>query len=316
MNENWLVIVNPAARNGGNRGLIERAAGLLDVEGVRYRLVEPESLAQGLEAASGSRRRGYTRVVAVGGDGTAHHMANGAIEAGVPFGLIPAGSGNDFASAMGLNNDLEHAVHTLVHGRRESIGVVRVTTTEGVHYAINMTDAGIGARVALAARTRLKWLFGPLRYNLISLGTLLGHRNVAARVTLDDGEPRKVSLAMIICGFGQTAGAGMHFLPESRHDNDRMHGCILFDAGRLRTLQALRKVWHGGHREMTDIVSTFEASRVSVETVDDADSLWVESEGEVHGRTPATMEAVPRGLEVYVPEDFSLSEPSRLVKGA
>lgn len=315
MTENWLLVVNPHARNGSNGKLAGRAGRLLDAEGVRYDMVETNSLDHVSQVISRGRTRGYSRVVAIGGDGTAHHVANGAIAAGLPFGLIPAGSGNDFAGSIGLGNDLEHAIETLVHGRREAIGVVKVTTREGVHYSINLVDAGIGAQAAVAAQTRLKWLRGPLRYNLISLGTILGHKDTPALVTLDDGEAREINLTMVICGFGQTAAAGMHFLPDSRFTNETMQGCVFHDAGKLKALRVLQRVWRAGHIHMTDIVEVFTAARVTVETIDPSAPLWVESEGEVRGRTKATMEALPRGLEVFVPEAFSLTGPSRLVKG-
>lgn len=309
-----MLVFNPKARNGSNSRLAERAGELLDAEGVRYDVVETSSLDHAMEVASNSRKNGYSRIVAIGGDGTAHHIANGAIAAGIPLGLIPAGSGNDFAGAIGLNNNLEYAVETLLHGQRALVSVVRITTSEGVHHSINLVDAGIGAQAAVAAQTQFKWLFGPLRYNLISLGTILKHSDTPAWVTIDEGEPRETNLTMVICGFGQTAAAGMHFLPDSRYANERMHGCIFHDAGKLRAMKALREVWRAGHIKMTDIVESFTASRVTVETVNPATPLWVESEGEVRGKTKATMEAVPRGLEVFIPKEFSLTERSKIIK--
>lgn len=312
--ENWLIIFNPEARNGQNKPIADKTARLLSAEGVRHELVETTSLEHGLELASNSSKDGYTRVVAIGGDGTAHHIANGAIAARIPFGLIPAGSGNDFAGAIGLDSNPEYAVNALIRGRKQSINVVKVTTRAGIHYSINMVDAGIGAQVARAARTQFKWLYGPIRYNLISLRTILTHRNRPSMVTLDQGAPQTMDLTMVICGFGQTAAAGMHFLPDARYTSDKMHGCLIFNAGKLEIVKALRKVWRAEHAEMTDIVKTFTASRVTVETIDKAEPFWVESDGEVRGRTKAVMEAMHRGLEVYVPKDFSLSERSRLVK--
>lgn len=313
MGDRWLIVFNPRAKNGRSRAVVSRALELMDIAGVSYDVVETKGAAEGMEVAASSRRAGYSRLVAIGGDGTMHYTANGAIAAGIPFGVIPAGSGNDFAGAVGISGNVDQAVDALLHGQPKAINIVRVITSDGAHYSINMVDAGIGAEVAFAARRQLKWLHGSLRYNLLSLATILRYRNVASIVTLDDGAPVETELTMLICGFGQTAAAGMHLLPESRFVNDKMRGFILHRAGRLAVVGALRKAWRAEHTQLSDIVQTFSASKVAVETVDQRDFLLVESEGEVRGRTTATMEVVPRGLEVFVPRDFSLFRRSRLV---
>lgn len=144
--DNWLVIANPGSRNGRSRLPGGEDPGAAQCFGVRHDLVETRSPEYSLQIAAWSRGKGYIRLLALRGDGTAHYVASGVVAAGPPFGLIPAGSGNNFGCAIGLNDDPESAVETLVHGGTQSIYILKVTTSDGVHYSINMVDTGIGAQ--------------------------------------------------------------------------------------------------------------------------------------------------------------------------
>lgn len=311
--ENWLIVFNPNARNGKNKKTATTVSSYLESHNIQHDLVETQSKEDALQSAADSKKNGYTAVISLGGDGTAHYIANGAIQANNTLGLLPAGSGNDFAGALGLDADIEKSLNVLVTGRRQRINVVKVTTSEGKHYSINMVDAGVGAKVALASETSLKWLSGPIKYNLISFKTIMRYKKIPTMIQIDDTNPREFNLTMIILGFGQTAGSGMHFLPDSRFHNEKMQGGIIFDSGRFKTLRALNKVWKAKHIEMTDIVEMFWAKKVSVESINESDIMWVESEGEVHGQTKATFEAVPNGLEVIVPTEYHITDRSNKV---
>src|SRR2546423_6742736 len=120
------VILNPAAGSGKDaEALVERIGSLPDVE---VRLTGKAG------AATQFRRtalaKGCEMIVAAGGDGTLNEVVNGLREdaSGIVVGLVPLGTGNDFARTLGLPTNIDEAIGLLRTGHTRAIDLVRVTS--------------------------------------------------------------------------------------------------------------------------------------------------------------------------------------------
>src|SRR3954462_6592792 len=99
MSDRPLVILNPTANKGRTANLTDSVSAWLAEIDSQAELVEARSAAHAMRLASDGAERGYGPIVAVGGDGTVHAVASGLLNSGhsVPFGVVPVGSGNDYA---------------------------------------------------------------------------------------------------------------------------------------------------------------------------------------------------------------------------
>lgn len=309
VNHRYIIIHNKNSRNGNSRTIANEFETILNDDGRDFFQVHSESKDHAIEMMQKGFNEGYNAVIAVGGDGTVHHVANFAINNQIPFGVVPAGSGNDFASAIGINSDLQRTYEVITSGKTSKLNVVETKTDSERYWTINITGAGLDAEVSKAAQERLKWLWGNWKYDLIAMWEILKDKPTTCNVSLD-GETQELDIRMLVAGLGQTAGSGMIFLPDARYHHDTMQGGIITgDVNRIRLVGALQKVRKAQHVDLP-YVHMFRAKEVMVETVDPSNPLMVQSEGEIRGYTKLSMKVVKEKLEAFTHSDFNFEDKS------
>src|SRR3984893_1048153 len=155
------VIVNPAAGSVKDvDGLVERIRRLPDVE-----VCITAKPGAAIQSTRRALRKGCEMVVAAGGDGTLNEVVNGLREdlSAVIVGLIPLGTGNDFARTLGLPTDIDEAIALLLAGHTRAIDLVRVTSDE-VRYFVNVSAGGFSGLVDEKLTPEMKKTWGPLAY--------------------------------------------------------------------------------------------------------------------------------------------------------
>lgn len=153
-------------------------------------------------------------VVAVGGDGTVHEVAAACAGTGRIVGVLPAGSGNDYAKALGVGTSLRHALEVLVGG---SVRVVDTAEVDGVAFN-NGLGIGFDAEVAAGVAEAPAYMGGTGRY-LWSVGRLLkDFRCHEARLTLD-GEIIEAETILIAVALGTTYGSLFRLTPDAVLDD-------------------------------------------------------------------------------------------------
>ena len=133
------VIVNPAAGSVNDvDSLVKRIRNLPDAE-----VCITAKAGAAMQSTRTALRKGCEMVVAAGGDGTLNEVVNGLREdaSAVVLGLIPLGTGNDFARTLGLPRDVDEAIALLRAGHTRAIDLVRVTSDE-MRYFVNVSTGG------------------------------------------------------------------------------------------------------------------------------------------------------------------------------
>jgi diacylglycerol kinase (ATP) len=204
--------------------------------------------------AQTAARTGCPLVVAVGGDGTVNEVINGLLSATPPadadlpaLGVVPIGSGNDFAWGAGLPLDPAVACQRLFDGQTRRIDVGHVREAGGrARYFCNGCGAGFDAQVALQVE-RLKWLRGFLIYLVAVLKTLIFHHQVPLlRIAVDEREWTQPSM-MLTVGNGRRLGGGFLVTPEAQMDDGLLDVCIAGQLSRLGILLILPRFMRGTH---------------------------------------------------------------------
>jgi YegS/Rv2252/BmrU family lipid kinase len=211
------IIFNPAAGRGRARQLVER---LRRVSGTAIDVRPTRGPGQGAELAERAVERGHTTVIAAGGDGTVHEVANGLIRAGRPeavFGVWPIGSANDYAYALGVRGDwpLDPAQRKKLSARPVDVG--RVTNAGRTSYFVNGLGVGFNGAVTYESR-RIHGLRGMALYGLAFCAAVWRHfQSLSLGISIDGLEQDLRTLAFSV-NIGQREG-GFRVTPRAVLDD-------------------------------------------------------------------------------------------------
>ena len=176
--ERFIAIVNPAAGGGRAAKLAVPKLAELRAQGLSLDVIASSSPGHAAQLAREAYAQGYTRFLAVGGDGTAHEILNGIFADGPPkkriaLGFLPFGTGNSFLRDF-TKDGATASVAALLAGRVRPVDLLRLTHRTGVIYSFNLVSVGFAADVAAITN---RW-FKPLGH----LGYLLGVLVLLARL--------------------------------------------------------------------------------------------------------------------------------------
>ena len=292
--ERFCLIANPISGNGNGRIYLERAKALLDARGVDYAVKETRCPNHATALAKEAIDEGFDVIVAVGGDGTLHETATSVVHTDRVLGLLPCGTGNDYARPLGIPNDPEAAIEILLCGED------RVVDAGEANGTVFFNIAGYGFDVDVLDYTeefKPKCKNGETAYRLGCLKAVLGLKLRRSTLTFHDGTMEK-NVLMAAAGVGTHFGGGMNVLPESDMSDGLLDVCIAHDVGRLRILSLLPKFIKGKHLNLP-VITYRKATEVSV--VCDPVSR-IEVDGERMDGTPVTFRVLPKALKVRAPK--------------
>ncbi|MBX5475923.1 MAG: diacylglycerol kinase family lipid kinase [Clostridia bacterium] len=290
MKRRAVVIVNPKAAAG--RGLrLWSSVEPLFAEAFEYEVRLSQRPGHATELARQAVQEGARTVVAVGGDGTVHEVVNGMALSDATLGILPFGTGNDFARAMGIPLVPKRAVETLRDGEPRVVDLGRVHGHFYVQVAGTGFDAVVARRVNESGRTGK----GALAYLMFIFSTLFSYRNADLRLSAErtvDGR----ALLLAVANTAMYAG-GMKVCPGADPADGQLDWCWVGDLSKAETLAALPRVFNGSHVRLRKVT----CGRAAVVEVDGPADLPVQADGECVGTLPARFECVPRALSVIVP---------------
>ena len=240
--------------------------------------------------------RAVDGAVLLGGDGTVHTALGALADTGLPFGVVPAGRGNDFVRNLGLR---PRVAETLLRAANLVVRHCDLAQVNGVPFA-NIASVGFDAVVNRLAYEGAGVLGGTAGYVICVLRALATLRPVAASITVDDwrwsGE-----ITMVAVANGPCYGGGMRIAPDAALDDGLLDVCVVRRVSRATLLRHFPRVFRGEHTRHPDVIVRRGAS-VRVETEHPED---VYADGEWSGQTPASWTVQRRGLRVLVPEEAS-----------
>lgn len=294
-----LVLLNPAS----NRGRVEQFRALVRqrAEQEQATYVETTRPGEAQEQACRAAQEGNS-IIMVGGDGTLHEVANGILSAGkkVPLGIVPAGSGNDYAwSALKLPRDPAAAVERAFNGT--PIDVDAGITNK--RYFVNACSVGLDADIAAVATRMKRWPFmsgNRLYYGATLHQLLFGYRNCPwLSFTLDNdtsGTNTQKRYVLLAVTNGQSYGAGFRISPNSDHTDGLFDVCTIDYVPLPISLQRLPLVRRGAHVGSPE-VTFYRAKSLSIEA---RKPLYMQMDGEIIRDSRFLIEILPAALCVRI----------------
>jgi len=239
-----VVIANPIAGSGRGRLSGPEACALLRGRGIEARFQPTGHAGHARELAREAAQAGASLVVAVGGDGTVHEVAAGLVGTETALGVLPSGSGNDFARAVGCFTR-PTALEALTGGRDLAFDSGRLDGDLFVN-SLGLLASGM---VSLRA-SRLWRRLGGVRYSLASAMTLLSYFGDEVIWKLEDGagqvEIREGRYLLAeICNTPFTGG-GFRFAPDAHPADGRLDACLIRSIAPWTAMRQLPKAAGGG----------------------------------------------------------------------
>ncbi len=272
------------------------------VAGLEFEALETRRPHDGEALVHGAVRDGQRHFLAVGGDGSVNDVVHGLMEAGLAdtreltLAVAPLGTGNDWARSLGVPREPQAFARMLTAGRSvlHDVGRIEFEAPDSPNrWFINVAGAGFDAHVIAGLPSPIPAAWAYLRGALAGLASYR-----SPRFTIDaDGERLEGRMLLALAANARYCGHGMHVAPAARMDDGLLDLVTVEDLSLLRVLPKLPKLYNGRilgdpavrHRQVQQV-------RIAADP-----PVALQADGQLLGRTPATISLRPRALRVVVP---------------
>ena len=278
----WILAINPSAGNGNGAIVGQRAISFLERSSVDFRVrfgKSAEELKKSLatEVASGD----VAGVIGVGGDGLLHLILQICVPAGVPFAILPAGTGNDFVRSLGWSlTKIEPLLERILTTPAAAIDLGNVDSEWFGAILSTGFDSIVNERA-----NRITWPQGAMRYNIAIALELPQFTPREYHITCD-GESITTKAMLVAVGNGKSYGGGMNVCPQAQMNDGLFDVIILEPVSKLEFIRVFPRVYSGSHISHPKVRS-LRAAKVTIE----ADAIAY-ADGERIGRAPISAECI------------------------
>jgi diacylglycerol kinase (ATP) len=291
------IIVNPAAGRGEARRHAPAVRDYLSSKGRRVELCESRNSEDVCAQAARAAQSGYPCVLALGGDGTFHHLAEGILGTAASAGFLPAGNGNDVARALGIPADPIRAADAFLRSKVRAIDLLRARFPSGqVAHSVCVGGMGLDARAAHLASTRFGRWPGASRY--VAGGLVTYFEGAAFELRADiDGRGWQGRALFAVAANAPEYGSGLRIAPAAEIDDGWLDLVMVRELAWTRVFEAIPILLTAGDLRFPEI-ERFRSKRVRLET---DRPVKVHGDGEILGESPVEFEIVPGALRVMAP---------------
>lgn len=292
-----LFIVNPHA----GRGKALRIWHQIERELTRRGIKSDCFLTKGPgEAAvyAGQHAGNYDQLICIGGDGTLNEVVNGIYGQSVKLGIIPAGTGNDFARLFKWSENAGEQVDRLERCQTAAVDLIKMKD----RVFINVAGMGFDAAVAEHANaSKILKRLGPVGYIASVLQKLPTFRPSSVQIELDGNKYTFDDTLLLAVGNAQSYGGGMRIIPDADYQDGLLDVCVVSGITKLQLLRVFPKVFSGKHTTL-DPVTILRGKRLQVKT---NERFSIHADGEILQRNRnheqiETFEIIPRCIQLII----------------
>ena len=284
-----ILAINPVSGRGRARKKALIAKKFFDLLGIRVMLLEGSSLVDFRKKLNDQlESEAISGVVAFGGDGFIHEIIQHIVPRQIPLGIIPCGTGNDFARSIGVYQlSLTQQMDLIAQSDCRAIDLGRVDH----RWFAAILSTGFDALVNERANV-MKWPKGRMRYNIAMIEKIIQLRAHSYRIRLD-GDHIDVEATLVTVANGPSYGGGMNVCPDAELTDGLFDVMVLGKVSRTELLKVFPKVYSGRHVGHPAV--TFYRCR-EIEIVGSGSSF---ADGEPISILPLSAECVGSALKVW-----------------
>ena len=255
----YMLIVNPEAGSGKTMKELPQIENILRRKKINYEFHFTQEPMHAVELVKEIGNK-FDVVVSVGGDGTINEVINGVPDFKIPFGMIPIGTGNDFARTCCVPHDsIEEAIQILLNHDVKNIDVGEVNGRKFV----NVLGMGFEGQANWNGR-KIDFIKGAFRYILAIIYTLIAYKRIPMKLTLD----KKIlddDIYLVSIGNGWNVGGGLQLTPKAKLDDGVFDICYVKKITRWRVITKFSKLSNGTIADL-DEIEIFQAKHIKVES--------------------------------------------------
>ncbi|MBR4954880.1 MAG: diacylglycerol kinase family lipid kinase [Clostridia bacterium] len=285
-------IINPMAGGGQGNGARAKIEEALAQSTLEYTICESEYQGHAVELARElSARDDCTGIVAVGGDGTFSEVLNG-MDVSKPLGLIPCGTGNDFASGAGISKDISNAIQAIISGKTAPLDYITV----GDRRCLNITGAGFDVDILLREAKYRKKIKSKITYYLALFVTVLSIKFRRCHLVIDDSIVVDRDLLIMVAANGRFFGGGMPMVPSAVTNDGIMDVLVVHKVPYIVIPKLLFSFLKGNIEKQTKYIDIYRCKKLSC-SIEGFD--YIEVDGEVLKLLPTDIEIHSGELRIF-----------------
>jgi diacylglycerol kinase (ATP) len=300
-----LVISNQRA-NQGNARLVAESLRPISIRNPQVVWIDTAYHNHATELARQAAEDGYYKIVALGGDGTVHQVVNGLMvvpEGRRPrLGIIPVGSGNDFANSLGIPADPAAAMQLALDGSYRPVDIAQIQDESGRNeYWTNTLGIGFDAIVNIRSRA-ISFARGFWVYFLAALQTILLNHKPMRLQAVEDGCDWEKSLLMLVICNGRREGGTFLVAPQALQNDGLLDYLAIGKISRLTMLYTIPFVMKGTHHRLRYASH----GRFALLELNSDRPLYIHTDGEIYAGLDShlhtiTIEVIPGAIQITVP---------------
>ncbi|OUM92234.1 diacylglycerol kinase [Parageobacillus thermoglucosidasius] len=252
------------------------------------------------EAARKAVEREFDLVVAAGGDGTINEVVNGIADQDhrPKLAIIPVGTTNDFARAIGVPRSIEGACDVITRGEAVPIDIGSVTNEGKTRYFINIAGGGRLTELTYEVPSKLKTVLGQLAYYLKGMEMLPSIKATEARIEYD-GKLFEGEIMLFLVSLTNSVGGFEKLAPDSSLNDGMFDLIILKKTNLAEFIRLVTLAARGEHINDPHLIYT-KANRIKVTS---PNNMQLNLDGEFGGMLPGEFVNLHQHLEVFVPKE-------------
>jgi len=252
------LIVNPAAGKGAAFKKSKKVIAELKRRDVKFDVEYTKYPRHGVSIAK-EASKSFEIVVALGGDGTVNEVGEGVVGTDAIFGVIPLGSGNDFAKMLNISSNGGESIDTLLNEKIRTIDVIRVNDR------ISLNTAGVGFNgVVSDVAGKVKFLRGLSVYIYSVVKTAIRYKAIPLKISIDDKVVEDNIFMVSICN-SKSEGGGFIVAPDAEIDDGILDVTIMRETSMMKLLFNIRGAMNGKLNRL-DEVTTIRGENIIIES--------------------------------------------------
>jgi diacylglycerol kinase (ATP) len=243
----WLLVVNPRAGKGKARSLTAQLEILLQTHNLHYDKIDNSSFIDTMSEFRSRIASGkFEKVIAIGGDGLINLCLQEIAGRKIALAVIPAGTGNDFARAVGAYKKTVSEIFDVVQNTDPSaIDLGLVNGVFGKRWYVQVLSTGFDALVNRLANN-ITWPKGQIKYTLATVLTLASFKPIKYKLNID-GQESEESLMLLAIANGNTYGGGMRICPDASNSDGIFDILLVRPVSKFVLITIFPKIFSGRH---------------------------------------------------------------------
>lgn len=296
------VVINPSS---GTQTVQKTALQILhallletDFQGLQVSYTHKKDDARAL--CSALRPGEYDFVLAVGGDGTVNEVITGLYQSksGIPLMILPAGTTNDFAAALGLPRTVDGVCETIRAGHSMTIDIGRFNDT----YFFNVAAGGLLSEVAHCVPSEMKTAFGRMAYLAEGGKKILENKfETTPLIFKIDGKEEQHDVYFFIVTNSTSVGGFSKISPESKINDGFLELLIVKKLDFFTALPAMMQIQTGNHVNNEKFFEYRKVRKVEIRLAEAGRSYPLDYDGEFGGNLPLDIEIIPNAVKLLIP---------------